>query len=275
MPMIRRIVLLFFCCVALPAQSREARAAAQAARLQAAVDALVPLVEQYAGLRFPSPPRVRGATGAQWRALVKRELELESGADVFGASVSLMGLYVPDAGEVVLSPVVAAPLRKGLPEGATPRQREGLAHHQSTLVHELVHVLQDMHFRLPARLQAAEDAAEILALKYLIEGHAVFVETRVAEAELGFEDFMARSPYSGLAGLGNDPSYAGGHRYFVRVFAAEGMAGVLQRLRQPPVLADIVALARRLPAPAPAPATSRPTTSQPTTQPARRRRKAL
>ena len=91
-----------------PAATSRARERAQ--RLQRAVDEMVALVEKHAELKFKEPPRVRAANHKQWRAIVKREFELEKGRDIFEVSLSTQGLYLPETKEVVLSPLVVAPL---------------------------------------------------------------------------------------------------------------------------------------------------------------------
>ena len=106
------------------------------------------------------------------------------------------------------------------------------------MAHELAHALQDVHFALPKkmkRLLAAGDD-DWLRYKYVLEGHAVFVEERVAEGGLGLEDFMQTGPY-----VGNfDPSYANGWRFCRRVFEQGGMQALEAALKDPPPLREIL-----------------------------------
>ncbi len=254
------LALVLACASALPAQAARR---AREARLQRAVDEVVALVEAYADLKFSVPPRVRAATHKEWRALVKREFSLEKPREVFEMSVSTLGLYLPDAKQVVLSPLVVAPLLVALDDDAPRHKRLARAHQQATVAHEVVHALQEEHFGLASKLQAAGDPDEVTRWKWLLEGHAVLVEERIAERELGIEDFMLTGPYGGLS-VGLDPSYVAGRNYFLHVLRAEGMAGVHARLRRPPSLEEMRALARRKLPPAPERTTPPAKAAQPT-----------
>ncbi len=231
-----------------PAATSRARERAQ--RLQRAVDEMVALVEEHAELKFKEPPRVRAATHKQWRAIVKREFELEKGRDIFEMSLSTQGLYLPETKEVVLSPLVVAPLLVELDDDAPRHKRLARSHQQATVAHELVHALQEQRFGLASKLEASEAPDEVTRFKWLLEGHAVLVEERIAERALGIEDFMLTGPYGGLA-VGVDASYVRGRNYFLHVLRAEGMQGVHTRLQRPPTLAAMQELAKRRPPPAP------------------------
>ncbi|MEZ6038544.1 MAG: hypothetical protein R3F29_13770 [Planctomycetota bacterium] len=226
------------------AEQREAPADAKLVerdrKLQLVVDALVPLVEKYAELKFPTPPKVRAATHRQWRELVKKEMKPQNDGQVIVTSMMMLGLYLPDAREIVVSPMVIAPLLKELPEDAPRHHRLAQAHQRATLAHELTHALQDIHFSLPTRMKqllAAEDD-DWLRCKYVLEGHAVFVEERIAEGELGLEDFMVTGPYVG----NGDPSYANGWRFCRRVFEKGGMKALRAALAEPPTVDEILAV---------------------------------
>ena len=170
--------------------------------------------------------------------------ELETGREVFEASVSTLGLYLPEQREVVLSPLVVAPLIKKLPEDAPRHTREAVMHQKTTVAHELVHALQEQHFGLPSKLRAAEEVEDILRYKWLIEGHAVLVEERIAEGALGLEDFMIKGPYGGLA-VGSDPSYVQGRKYFLHLLRTGGMKAVRASLEQPPTFAQMKELTKK------------------------------
>ena len=223
--------------------SREARAKERAQKLEQATARLARLAEKYSQLSFLEPPVVEAKTHAEWRRMVEEEF-LPDGSvrDVMELAMTLVGVYLPDPPRVVLSPVVVGPMI------AKPRKEESRmaferrVQNEATIVHELVHALQDQHYRLPRLLHAAEDDEEILLYKGLIEGHAVFVEERVAETEWKFEDFMDRGPYRSL---GSDPSYHYGHRYFNHVFREHGMKGVLDKLANPPTYQAFLELASK------------------------------
>lgn len=231
----------------LPAQEDSARPApvdTKAVRLQATVDEMVALVEKHAGLAFERPPRVRATKHAEWRELVRQHLELESVRDVIEASLATLGLYLPDTDEIVLSPLVMGALLVELDADAPRHRREGIAHQKATIAHEIVHALQQQHWQLPARLQAVDDADEdeIRRLRFVIEGHAALVEERIAEQELGLDDFMMSGPY---AGIGVDPTYVTGHRYFLHLWRTGGMAAVHAKLAEPPTLEELLELAAK------------------------------
>jgi hypothetical protein len=228
-------------------------------RLQKAVDEMVRIVEKYAQLEFETPPRVRAAKHKEWRELIQREFEIEGGRELFQMSVSTLGVYLARSKEIVLSPLVVAPLIKELDDDAPRHTRKAVAHQKATIAHEIVHALQEVHFGLPSKLEAATEIDEILRYKWLIEGHAVLVEELIAERELGLEDFMLTGPYGGLA-VGLDPSYVRGRNYFLHVLRTEGMKGVHQRLKQPPTHAAMKELAKK-----PLPKQAQPEAGQPKT----------
>ena len=234
-----------------PASAQSEAKRARAARLEAAVEEMAAIVEKHAQLKFRERPKVRAATHKEWRALVQEEMELETGREVFEASVSTLGLYLPEQREVVLSPLVVAPLIKELPEDAPRHTREAVMHQKATVAHELVHALQEQHFGLPSKLRAAEEVEDILRYKWLIEGHAVLVEERIAEGALGLEDFMLKGPYGGLA-VGVDPSYVQGRKYFLHLLRTGGMKAVRASLEQPPTFAQMKELTKKPLPPAPA-----------------------
>lgn len=211
-------------------------------RLQQVVGDMVALVEKHSGLKFEKRPVVRAATHAEWRAIVARELEPKDGRELFELSVGTFGLYLAASDEIVLSPLVVAPLVKTLADDAPRHLREAVAHQKATIAHEIVHALQQVHFGLPKKLDAAEEPQEVLGLKFLIEGHAVLIEELIAEHELGLEDFMARGPYSAL---GTDQCYLTGRRYMLYVLRTEGMKGVLERLAEPPLWESMLEIAKR------------------------------
>jgi hypothetical protein len=240
---------LALCLIALPclAPAQDERVPSRAGderaqRLQQTVDELVGLVEKHAGLTFLRPPKVRATKAREWRELVRRERGLESAREVFEASVGSFGVYLPATDEVVLSPMVVAPLLQRVDDDAPRHVREGIALQRATVVHELVHALQEQRFALPSRLAktADEDRDEVRRLEFVIEGHAVLVEERIAERELGLDDFFRSGPY---AGIGGDPSYVTGRRYFLHLFRRGGMRAVHEKLAAPAAFDELVRVA--------------------------------
>jgi hypothetical protein len=243
-----RLLLLFgfmLLAATVPAQDPEPAApllSAKEQRLQAVVDELAALVEKHSELRFERPPKVRPATHKQWREIVEREFEPENARELFELSIATQALYLVESDEIALSPIVVAPLTKELDDDAPRHHVEAVAHQKATVAHELVHVLQEAHFGLSSKLLAATEHEDIARLKFVLEGHAVLIEERIAEQELGLVDFLARGPYGGL---GADPSYLTGRRYCLYVLRTEGMAGVLEKLAQPPSWMELLEVAEK------------------------------
>ena len=234
-----------------PAKHKEAPSKRERQLQKAAIE-MVAAVEKHAQLKFVKPPKVRATKHKEWRELVQREFEIEDGRKLFEMSLSTFGLYLAKSRGVVLSPLVVAPLIKQLDEDAPRHKRIAVMHQKATIAHEIVHALQEVHFGLPTKLEAAEEIDEILRYKWLLEGHAVLVEELVAEGELGLEDFMLTGPYGGLA-IGLDPSYVRGRNYFQHILRTKGMKGVHAVLRQPPTHAAMEELAMKPLPPVPKP----------------------
>ncbi|MEC7584730.1 MAG: hypothetical protein VYE77_10460 [Planctomycetota bacterium] len=226
-----------------PGNVRDAQRTERAQQLQVAVARLTKLAEKYSGLEFVEPPVVEAKTHREWRELIEEEI-LPGGdkSEVIKLTMTLVGLYLPHPPRVVLSPIVVGPLLAARPKEETRLLFERRVHTEGTIVHELVHALQDQHYKLPTLLDATEDDEEILLYKGLMEGHAVFVEARVAQLEWKFQDFIDRSSYRSF---GADPSYYFGHRYFSHVFREHGMKGVHERLANPPTYQQFSELAAK------------------------------
>ncbi len=244
-----RILIAFTACVITTLVSAQSETPAQKPpskreqRLQKTVDEMIALVEKHSGLEFKKRPTVRATKHKEWRGLVQRELEIEDGLELFQMSVSTMGLYVVATDEIVLSPIVVGQLTKDLGVDPPRHVRTAIAHQKATIAHEIVHALQELHYGLPSRLKAAEDPEQVLRYKFVIEGHAVLIEERIAERELGLEDFMVKGPYS--APIGGNLSYVTGWRYFRQVLHQSGRKGVHEKLKDPPTYDELVELARR------------------------------
>jgi len=247
MPAHPTLLLTLLACTWAVAQderpTRENRTAQREPQLQQVVRRLSQLAEQYSDLKFIEPPVVEAKTHAEWRALIKEEILPDGKAsDIMKLTMSLVGVYLPHPPRVVLSPLTVGPLLAPKPKEESRLAFERRVHHEGTIVHELVHALQDQHYKLPTRLHATEDEEETLLFQGLMEGHAVFVEERVATLAWKFEDFMDRGAYRSL---GADPTYHFGHRYFRHVFREHGMQGVHDRLANPPDYDAFLELAAR------------------------------
>ena len=209
--------------------------------LQKAVTEMVPLVEKYSGLKFSASPKVRATTHKEWRNIVKRETGIEDSSKLLAMCLQLFGLYLPKSKEIALSPLVVGPLTKDLDKDSTRYAQNAVAQHKLTVAHEMVHALQEEHFGLPSKLDATEEFDEIRRYKFLMEGHAVFIEELIAEREFGLEDWMAKGPYHGIV---TEPSYVFGRRYFLHVLHDEGMVGVHAKLRKPTTYRQMLELSR-------------------------------
>ena len=248
------------------AQAEPQRSSKSEPRLAGIIKELSDLAERYSELEFLTPPVVHTATPKEWREMIKQELLPDGNpAELWQTSITLLGVYLHDPPRVVLSPTTVGPLLATAKEGETSLARERRLHHKATVVHELVHALQDQHYKLPTKLYETddEDIDQLALIKGLVEGHAVFVEERVATMEWKLEDYMDRI----YRNLGVDPNYHFGHRYFWHVHQADGMSGVLAQLANPPTHDAFLKLAnKRIPAeaaetlgkPPPAPPKAKP-----------------
>jgi len=151
--------------------------------LERMAEELVPAVEERAGLRFRSPPRLARASRATLESFLSGQLEEDlppERARAIGASYARFGL-LPDTvdlrsllRELYLEQVVGY----YDPAADTLFVREGVSREQlrGVLVHEMVHALQDQHTDLDSLTEARaalNDAAT--AARAAIEGHATFV----------------------------------------------------------------------------------------------------
>lgn len=151
--------------------------------LERMAEELVPAVEERAGLRFRSPPRLARASRATLEAFLAEQLEEDlppERARAIGASYARFGL-LPDTldlrallRDLYMEQVVGY----YDPAADTLFVREGVSREQlrGVLVHEMVHALQDQHTDLDSLTEARSalnDAST--AARAAIEGHATFV----------------------------------------------------------------------------------------------------
>lgn len=249
--MVPRFLWIAVLALSVPAQQKQSVGPAdQEQRLQKVVDEMMVLVEKHSGLAFRKRPKVRAVKAKEWRDIVKQAYGIENALEMLDASFRTQGLYLAVTDEIVLSPMLVAPLIKETDEKAPRHVRELVARHKAIVAHELVHALQEQHFSLVSRTRLAhtdgKDADEIRRLKTVVEGHAVLVEELIVEEELGVEDYLQRGPY------GTQSFYLTGRRYFLHLLRTSGMKAVRESLANPPTLAALLELANKpLPPPSP------------------------
>ena len=205
------------------------------------------IAEKHSGLRFTADPVVRVADEPSWARLVGEEMP--NARDPALAVAITFALYVPARAEVVLGPYLAHLLLQGH-RGGWPREATFA---RPLLVHELVHVLQEQHFRLPSRMKQADDRTEKLVLRSMVEGFATWVEERAAAAEFGLQDYAPRNAKMHVRN-GRMP-YLRGRDFFARLHERGGEQGMHEAMKAPPLpLHEFVRIAVAKPtAPAPKP----------------------
>lgn len=195
-----------------PAGSRFDRA-----QLDQQIADLVPLVEQHAGVPFVRPPKVLAADGWSWVELV--HAENPDARDQALAAAITFALYVPERDEIVLSPFLASRLQAVARGDTGPDTKFALP----MLAHELTHALQEQRWQLPSRTRANRVASEHRVLRSLVEGHATWIEERVA---LGFGDADFVSRNREMHRRNRRLEYVRGRDYFANLFADGGTAAI-------------------------------------------------
>jgi len=151
--------------------------------LRARIDSLQGVVEGLRGLRFLRP--VQGRLVSRARLLeVYDSTSFETGDPADTALLSLQGAFGfidsidQDSGVVdsVDRESIDAFYARGVLWVVDDVDRDS-GELDATVVHELVHALQDQHWRMEARMAAAPGLDERTALQYLMEGEARLVET--------------------------------------------------------------------------------------------------
>ncbi|MGQ4554387.1 Hvo_1808 family surface protein [Halobellus sp. GM3] len=115
----------------------------------------------------------------------------------------------------------------------------------ATLVHELVHALQDQHYDLTKEKYAGRTQDEQLATDGLIEGDAGYVEQRYAERCGAEWECVSTPPSSGGGGSGGDgpnlgvfltifQPYSDGPAYVHDLVGSEGWDALEERFETPP-----------------------------------------
>lgn len=209
--------------------------------IEAEVAATLPLVEQHADRKFVRPPQVIAADVRSWADLVRAENP--EAPDPSLAEAITFALYVPERDQVVLSPFVTS----GLLDRARNENDESSAVARPVLAHELTHVLQEQHWRLPSRMRAATNRNDKRVLRSLVEGHATWIEEQVALG-FGWPGYVERGRE--LQRRNGRTEYWEGRDYVANLLADGGMAALHTVLAGPPPdLATLRRIARKKVAP--------------------------
>lgn len=218
------------------------------AQLSTLAGDLVPMVEEAAGATFHTPPIV-GPIDAEGLADVLESETRRVVDNLYDAPPymldalarqsrfqvpGILGKYIPATGRVVLG---LGPLAAAIDDPSKALDAACLV-----LAHELTHALQDQVADHGSRFGTVTDIDAFNGLRAVSEGHAVFVEERVAE-RLGTTDVfwtLARGQGWGPGGLERPQAFKvwalyGQGRAFVRHHHAMGGSPHLWSvLRQPP-----------------------------------------
>lgn len=164
-------------------------------QLNAVVRELVPLVEAAAGASFDEVPFVRLGRRTDLERIVRSEAMstfdlLYPDAPTWRRDQFLAGMHGEGiAGKYALNERILLVSPESMARLAGQLQDDPLALDHVTrlvLAHELAHALQDQRSGIASRFDTAPHLDAFQALRGVTEGHANFVETRVAEA-LGLE----------------------------------------------------------------------------------------
>jgi len=168
-----------------------------------------------------------------WKALFivgEDQSSEESLGTVFGGSVA--GFYSPTEDRIVIV----------VPEGEEVRISP------ATLVHELVHGMQDQYHNLSAAEYSGDTQDADLAIDGIVEGEASYIEARYTErCESGEWDCVDEPDSDGGGGVPEGfnwgiyltvfQPYSDGTAYVHEIVRAEGWEGVTARMENPPTAA--------------------------------------
>jgi hypothetical protein len=158
-----------------------------------------PLVEKYTGWECEWPVPFQLVNRAQYvdETLVdinKELIKLNPGTDpkqlgsrirplLEAQAIGLLGRYSPNSRKIFFLPGNLKPVMRSL--GLEHRFMRDLI--EVIMAHELTHCVQDTKFKLADRMQSMHSKEELTAWMMLIEGHASWVQERVAD-ELGLAE---------------------------------------------------------------------------------------
>lgn len=220
--------------------------------LNAVVRELVPLVEAAAGVRFKEVPFVRLGRKSDLDRIVRNEAGSTYDALSPDAPDWLRDRFIRDAGsEGVAGKYALAERILLVAPGAMTRvasrvEDDPLALDHVTrlvLAHEMAHALQDQQFEIAARFEEPVHVDAFQALRGVTEGHANFVESKVAEV-LGIQAVEKvlnqgqgwdEDGPDGVWSFGTWVAYGQGTEFMRWHAAAGGLPRTLEVLADPPL----------------------------------------
>jgi hypothetical protein len=205
---------------------------------------VMPLVEKYTGWKMADVPKFRLVTMEEFATKMApplaeqirqqnshlseaKALEFAKNA-VRTQSAGTLGVYIPRERTIFF-----------LPRNLEPAFKRARIEHRFSrdlievvIAHEVTHAIQDAHHPLDAARAACADDEERAAFAMLVEGHATFVqekvaaELRISEAAANFADrLVAQMP----TGRSEVERYVDGKKFVEAAFAKGGL-GLVQRL---------------------------------------------
>lgn len=215
---------------------------------------LVAFVEEERGLEFAHPVHIDFLTPEEYSSAARTDAadltdEERESFEEYAAVFRSLGLL---SGEVDIFESVNDLSDGGtlayydhVTDRVTVRGTEVTVDLRVTLVHELVHVLQDQHFDL-SRLASMETSGEAVAFRAIVEGDASLVESRYVETlspdergeyDATYLEQLEAANYDEIPGIltaSFGAPYALGEPLVGIVQLAEGWAGVDAMLEDPP-----------------------------------------
>lgn len=209
----------------------------------------MPLVEKHTGWSMLDMPKFRLITREEYASIlappianevrksnpkVSEPKALEFAKDLMrGHSAGLLGQYIYRDRTIFL-----------LPRNLKPALARMKVEHRLTrdlieivIAHEVTHAAQDAHFPIADGLAACADEEERAAYLMLLEGHASFIQERVAadlhvsEAAQSFAEQLVKMMPPGRSDL---DKYVDGKKFVEAVFAKGGMDLVRRVFTRPP-----------------------------------------
>jgi hypothetical protein len=216
-----------------------------------------PLVEKYTGWNCDWPVAFRLVTRKEYieqvlaettqmlqkkePALDPKRVESALTPSLATQSIGLLGRFSTFSHQMYLLPGNLAPVMREL--GVEQRFTRDLI--EVVLAHELTHYVQDSKFKITDRALLMSSKDERTAWTMLVEGHATWVQERVA-AELGLSEAATRfssqmmERHRTLAAMRNEDEpanvrgYLQGKKFIEAIFAKGGLSAVQKLFVDPP-----------------------------------------
>lgn len=185
------------------------------ALLEEQVRDLLPFIEKLTRMKFTATPRVEIPGFDEWADVLKKENPNFKDQSLLQAIT--IGMYLVKEDRVVMNPgLCTAWLDKIRKKKKTikPDMRP-------SLLHELVHVLQEQRLKLNSKRRDEKDEQKRFVLQCLSEGHATLIEELYCEYRLGIKGYFSRR-YDRR----KHPKNIVGRNYLKQVFLEAGMAKV-------------------------------------------------